>query len=208
MCGIAGIVSINGPADLSLVAAMNRALAHRGPDDGAEWLDPTGQVALANRRLAILDLTSAGHQPMLSANGALCLVFNGEIYNYLELRDELASLGRSFRTQTDTEVVLTAYDQWGPSCVERFNGMFAFALWDSHRRQLVAARDRFGEKPFYYHHSPGRFCFASEIKALVLDPALGRDVDEVALARYLVEARVDGDERTFLRHVRQVRPAH
>ena len=208
MCGIAGMVSIKGHADLPLVAAMNRALVHRGPNDGGEWLDPTGQVALANRRLAILDLTTAGHQPMLSPDGALCLVFNGEIYNYVELRDELTALGRVFRTQTDTEVVLAAYEQWGPNCVERFNGMFAFALWDSERRQLIAARDRFGEKPFYYHCSPGHFCFASEIKALVLDPALGRDVDEVALARYLVDARVDGDERTFLRHVRQLRPAH
>jgi asparagine synthase (glutamine-hydrolysing) len=208
MCGIAGIVTTDAPVDVSLVAAMNHALIHRGPDDGGEWVDSTGRVALANRRLAILDRTAAGHQPMLSANGAFCLVFNGEIYNYLELRDQLVSLGHRFRTHTDTEVVLVAYEQWGEACVERFNGMFAFALWDARRRQLIAARDRFGEKPFYYHRSSQSLVFASEIKALVLDPSLRRDVEDVAVARYLLEGRVDGDERTFLRDVRQLRPAH
>ncbi len=208
MCGIAGIVGIDAPADISLVAAMNRVLVHRGPDDGGEWVDPTGRVALANRRLAILDLTPAGHQPMLSGDGSCCLVFNGEIYNYVELRGELAALGHRFGTHTDTEVVLVAYEQWGDSFVERFNGMFAFALWDSRRRRLVAGRDRFGEKPFYYHLSARHFAFASELKALVLDPSLARTIDEVAVGRYLVDARVDGDERTFLRDVRQLPPAH
>jgi asparagine synthase (glutamine-hydrolysing) len=208
MCGIAGIVSTEAPVDVSLVAAMNHALIHRGPDDAGEWLDSTGRVALASRRLAILDRTQAGHQPMVSANGMLCLVFNGEIYNYVELRDQLAAVGHRFRTHTDTEVLLVAYEQWGLECVERFNGMFAFALWDSQRRRLVAARDRFGEKPFYYHRSPRYFAFASEIKALVLDPSLRRDIDDVAVSRYLLEARVDGDERTFLRNVRQLPPAH
>jgi asparagine synthase (glutamine-hydrolysing) len=145
---------------------------------------------------------------MSSGDGSLCVVFNGEIYNYVELRDDLAAHGYRFRTHTDTEVILAAYEQWGDDCVERFNGMFAFALWDARRRRLFAARDRFGEKPFYYTRFGGRFAFASEIKALVVDPSMSRAVDDVVLARYLVDAQVDGDERTFFRDVRQLPPAH
>src|SRR5579863_106197 len=161
MCGIAGIVSFEAPASMDVLKAMNQRIVHRGPDDGGEWLSTDGRIGLANRRLAIIDLSPAGHQPMLSPDGSRCLAFNGEIYNYRELRRELASLGQVFRTQTDTEVILAAYAQWGEASVEHFNGMFAFALWDARRDVLFAARDRFGEKPFYYATLPGRIVFAS-----------------------------------------------
>src|SRR5688572_19398945 len=155
MCGIAGLIEFAGPASRGLVAAMNDRLIHRGPDDYGEWVE--GHVGLANRRLAILDLTAAGHQPMQTADGRFCVAYNGEIYNYVELRSELAACGHRFITSTDTEVLLAAYAEWGERCVERFNGMFAFAIWDAPNRRLFAARDRFGEKPFYYHHSAKRF---------------------------------------------------
>src|SRR5438128_1214476 len=136
MCGIAGIVSHGSPVSASVLAAMNRTLIHRGPDDGGEWTSADGQVGLANRRLAILDLSPAGHQPMVSGDGTCWLTFNGEIYNYVELRRDLSSHGHAFRTHTDTEVILAAYAQWGEQCVERFNGMFAFAPWDARRGVL------------------------------------------------------------------------
>src|SRR5687768_7746761 len=128
MCGITGIVRFTGRLDRDLLASANAMLVHRGPDDSGEWLSDDMRVGLANRRLAILDLTEAGHLPMLSHNSAHCIAYNGELYNYLELRRELADDGHCFRTQTDTEVVLAAYHQWGERCVERFNGMFAFAI--------------------------------------------------------------------------------
>ena len=208
MCGIAGIVGFGGPVSRDLLENMNRRLIHRGPDDGGEWVSETGDVGLANRRLAILDVSPAGHQPMHSPDGRLAIAYNGEIYNYVELRDELASLGERFRSHSDTEVILAAYARWGEACVERFNGMFAFALWDAANGRLFAARDRFGEKPFYYHHSPKRLVFASELKALVLDDEVPRRIDQEALARYLLLARVDGDTRTFFDGVRQLPPAH
>lgn len=207
MCGIAGIVSFRGRVDAELLLAMNAMLVHRGPDDGGEWTSSDERAGLANRRLAILDLTPAGHQPMLTADASLAIAFNGEIYNYVELRDELAGRGRTFRTHTDTEVILEAYAEWGPQCVERFNGMFAFAIWDAAKRQLFAARDRFGEKPFYYHHSAERFVFASELKALFRDPEVPRTPDMGVVARYLQRAQLDGTAHTFFAGIRQLEPA-
>jgi asparagine synthase (glutamine-hydrolysing) len=206
MCGIAGLIEFAGPASRGLLAAMNDRLSHRGPDDHGEWVE--GHVGLANRRLAILDLSAAGHQPMQTADGRFCVAYNGEIYNYVELRSELAASGHRFITSTDTEVLLASYAEWGERCVERFNGMFAFAIWDAPNRRLFAARDRFGEKPFYYHHSAKRFVFASEIKALLVDTQVPRRADEESVARYLLLAHVDGDERTFFEGIRQLAPAH
>src|SRR5256714_4119516 len=177
MCGIAGIIGLAGRAALEDVARMGAILVHRGPDDSGEWLSDDGRVALAARRLAILDLSPAGHMPMADADGAVTITYNGEIYNYIELREELKNGGHAFRTGTDTEVILKAYQEWGEECLTRFNGMFAFALWDSRKRRLFAARDRFGEKPFYYFRSPGRFLFASEIKALLTDASIPREFD-------------------------------
>ncbi|MFN2399749.1 MAG: asparagine synthase (glutamine-hydrolyzing) [Gemmatimonadaceae bacterium] len=166
MCGIAGIVtSENVPANEGVVAAMTAALGHRGPDGHGGWCD-TG-IALGHRRLSIIDLTDAGQQPMLDESGRYVLVYNGEIYNYLELRRELEDKGYRFRSHTDSEVLLNAYREWDVGALERFNGMWAFAIWDRERRELFASRDRAGKKPFYYAlGEAGAFYFASEIKAL------------------------------------------
>jgi asparagine synthase (glutamine-hydrolysing) len=208
MCGIAGIVAFAGAASRETLCAMNRMLVHRGPDDGGEWVSADGRVGLANRRLAILDLSPAGHQPMASPDGLRTIAYNGEIYNYIEVRDELRRQGREFVTDCDTEVILAAYERWDTRCVEHLNGMFAFAIWDAAARRLFAARDRFGEKPFYYALAGDRFVFASEIKALLADPSIPRRIDDVVAARYLALALVDCDERTFFADVRQLPAAH
>ena len=164
MCGIAGYLGTDLDAD---ARGPLRSLAHRGPDDSG-WVAQRSSAfpsLLMHRRLSILDLSAAGHQPMATADGLHTIVFNGEIYNYRELRDELGSLGVAFRTQTDTEVLLQAYAQWGPACLTRLIGMFAFAIRDERRRVLFLARDCFGIKPLYYVPTAKGFAFASEIKA-------------------------------------------
>ncbi|MEM3432910.1 MAG: asparagine synthase (glutamine-hydrolyzing) [Candidatus Methanomethyliaceae archaeon] len=166
MCGICGIWNLNGrPATADEIRAMADMLAHRGPDAEGYYLD--GPLALGHRRLAILDLTPTGNQPMGYANGRNWITYNGEIYNFLELRAELEQKGYAFRSGSDTEVILAAYAAWGPECVLRFNGMWAFAIWDSLERRLFLARDRFGIKPLYYLHESDRFAFASEMKAFL-----------------------------------------
>src|SRR5690242_16817876 len=167
MCGIAGIVWTDRlrPAPIAEAAAMAAALHHRGPDDGDVFAE--GPIALSHRRLSIIDLSTAGRQPMHSSDGSLVIVYNGEIYNYLELREELRRAGHLFRTDTDTEVILEAYRCWGAECVSRFNGMWAFAIYDRRRREVFLSRDRFGIKPLYYTDDKDRFAFASEIKALL-----------------------------------------
>src|SRR6266567_4662103 len=150
MCGICGIVALDRPAELETVLAMAGELAHRGPDADGSFADDG--VALGFRRLAIIDLSEAGNQPFASDDGRLRLVHNGEVYNYRELRAELEAKGHRFRSATDTEVILAAYREWGERCVERFNGMWAFALWDADRSRLFCSRDRFGVKPFYYRY--------------------------------------------------------
>jgi asparagine synthase (glutamine-hydrolysing) len=185
---------------------MNTAIWHRGPDDGGVYAD--GPVALGHRRLAIIDLSSHGHQPMLSADGHLALVYNGEIYNYLELRDELRAAGLGFTSGSDTEVLLRAYEHWGPACVERFNGMWAFAIHDRRRNAIFASRDRFGIKPFLYAHDDRRFAFASEAKALLAAFPDLRRADEAMLLHFIPSgALVDGPE-TFFAGVSQLLPAH
>ncbi len=230
MCGIAGIYSQAGtPTNSRVVAAMIRAQAHRGPDgQGAVLIDPTGKedaissrgmeamgsrqpssrhsLALAHCRLAILDLTPLGHQPMGSDDGRCWVTYNGEIYNYLELRDGLRAKGYQFRSNTDTEVLLAAYQEWGEDCLARLNGMFAFALWDVQQRRLFCARDRFGEKPFYYSWDGERFAFASEIKALL--PAIGKPLpNHLAVFEYLEGAVHDGSDHTFFDGIQQLPPA-
>jgi asparagine synthase (glutamine-hydrolysing) len=179
MCGIAGTV---GNADRATICAMTDLLAHRGPDDeGCVVLRDQG-VALGHRRLSIIDLSDAGHQPMRNGSGELWVTYNGEIYNYRELREELRRLGYAFRSSSDTEVLLASYEAWGEACLDRLNGMFAFAIYDRRRRTLFAARDRLGVKPFYYFHGPRVFVFASEIKALFACPGVPRRPDLAALA--------------------------
>lgn len=206
MCGICGYLNLTGaPADASLAARMARTIAHRGPDGEGAWSD--GPLALGHRRLAILDLSDAGAQPMLSADGRYAIAYNGEIYNFRELRAELEALGRSFRSRTDTEVVLAAYAQWGADCVTRFNGMFALAIWDARERTLFLARDRYGIKPLYYAFIGGALVFGSEQKAILAHPAARRDVDLEALLEYFTFQNIFTN-RTLLSGVRLFPPAH
>lgn len=179
MCGIAGTYHSDGSsADRELVERMTRSIAHRGPDGAGFHFDR--EVGLGHRRLSIIDL-EGGSQPIFNEDDSIAVVFNGEIYNYIELRQELEQAGHRFRTHSDTEVIVHGYEQWGTACVGRFNGMFSFALWDSNRRRLFLARDHLGVKPLYYTRTSGRLAFASEVKSLLADPSLPRGVDTQAL---------------------------
>ncbi|MGE4553905.1 MAG: asparagine synthase (glutamine-hydrolyzing) [Desulfovibrionaceae bacterium] len=206
MCGICGYLNLSGaPADAALAGRMARAIAHRGPDGQGQWA--AGPVALGHRRLAILDLSEAGAQPMHSADGRYAIAYNGEVYNFRELRGELEGLGHAFRSRTDTEVVMAAYAQWGAACVTRFNGMFAFALWDARDRTLFLARDRYGIKPLYYAFLDGALVFGSEQKAVLEHPAARRELDLEALLEYFTFQNIF-TPRTLLKGVRLFPPAH
>src|SRR5215470_6506655 len=183
MCGIAGIVGADGrPVNPALVQRLCAALVHRGPDDEGYYVN--GPVALGQRRLAILDL-AGGRQPLSNEVGTVWITFNGEIYNFQELRKQLEGLGHRFATRSDTETVVHAYEQYGPECVKNLRGMFAFALWDDPRQTLVLARDRIGKKPLFYAEVDGQWVFASELQALLRHPGIIRDVDVAALDHYL-----------------------
>jgi asparagine synthase (glutamine-hydrolysing) len=200
MCGIVGVFHLDGrPTSPAVLRRMTDAIAHRGPDGEGFYSD--GFVAFGHRRLAIIDLSPAGHQPMIDAGGQHVLTYNGEIYNFQELRAELEHLGHRFLSRTDSEVVLHAYAEWGPACVERFNGMFAFAVWDKKRQQLFLARDRYGIKPLYYCFFGNTLLFASEQKALLAHPDARRELDEEALLEYCTFQNLFTD-RTLLRGVR------
>ena len=200
MCGICGIFNLNGepvsPVDLR---KMTDAIAHRGPDGEGFYTDSF--IGLGHRRLAIIDLSPAGHQPMLTQDGQFAIIYNGEVYNFQELRAELESLGYQFRSRTDTEVVLNAYAEWGTECLNRFNGMFAFAIWDKTRQQLFLARDRYGIKPLYYSFQENRFMFASEQKAILALPAVRREIDLEALLEYFTFQNIFTD-KTLLKGIR------
>ncbi len=206
MCGIAGIVELEGDGapDRDVLERMARVLVHRGPDD--EGFAVLGCAGLAHRRLSIIDL-SGGHQPMEAGDGEVTVIFNGEIYNFLEVRAQLEAAGHAFQTRSDTEVILHAYQAWGVESVRRLNGMFAFAIWDAPRRRLFAARDRLGKKPFYYTHSRQRFVFGSEIKALLAVPGVSREIDPAALDEFLSQMCIGG-ARSIFRDVRKLPPAH
>ena len=207
MCGIIGVASHTPVSDRSWLAAGRDALRHRGPDDAGEWWSADACVGLGHRRLAIIDLSPGGHQPMLDAGNGLCIVFNGEIYNFADLRQELIAKGHAFRTGSDTEVILAAYREWGTDCLARLNGMFAFALYDTRRRQLFLARDRAGEKPLFYSLTGGALRFASELKGLMAEPALPRRIDAAALDCYLAMGYIPGG-RSMLQGVNKLPPAH
>ena len=170
MCGISGFLNRDRqrPADEELLRRMTDVIAHRGPDGSGLFVQ--GPVALGHRRLSIIDLSANGAQPMHNEDGAITITFNGEIYNYLGLRDELIARGHVFRSRCDTEVLVHGYEEWGDALPERLAGMFAFAIWDARRERLFIARDRLGKKPFYYHLGRDRFLFGSEIKSLLEDP--------------------------------------
>src|SRR5262245_61409404 len=205
MCGIAGFVNLDGrPADRDRLQEMTRSLRHRGPDGEGFHID--GAVGLGHRRLSILDLET-GAQPMRTPDGGSWIVFNGEIYNYVELRRDLEARGHRFATRSDTEVILHQYEEDGPACVERLRGMFAFAIHDPDRRRLMLARDRVGIKPLYYHAGPGLLAFGSEIKALLCHPEVPRDVDDGAISAFLTHMYVPGPGSAFV-SIRRLPPAH
>src|SRR5215471_266188 len=166
MCGIAGIVSPS--SSLDLVGVMTEAMRHRGPDGAGLWSD--GLCSLGHRRLDIIDLSVKGKQPLCNEDETVWIVFNGEIYNFKELRAELDRFGHRFNSHTDTEIIVHAYEQWGSECVKRLRGMFAFAIWDQQKRRLFIARDRVGKKPLYYTYNGRFFAFASELQGLLQNP--------------------------------------
>lgn len=184
MCGIAGIVSTEPLDDLApaRAVAMRDSLAHRGPDEEGLHIEPT--TILAHRRLSIVDLRT-GQQPLCNEDGTIWIVYNGEVYNHAALRLELESLGHRYRTRSDTETIVHAYEQWGDECVQRFRGMFAFGLWDAPRRRLLLVRDRLGVKPLYYRWDGRVLCFGSELKALRAFGAWDAEIDPDALNDYL-----------------------
>jgi asparagine synthase (glutamine-hydrolysing) len=207
MCGIAGIMDSVGrrPIDRSLAQRMTDSIAHRGPDGSGFHIAPG--VALGHRRLAIIDV-AGGHQPLYNEDGTVAITYNGEIYNYRELADELAAKGHRFRTRSDTEVVVHAWEEWGADCVKRFRGMFAFAIWDETRETLFLARDRFGKKPLYYARlDDGLVLFASEMKALLTCPELRRSLDPTAIEDYFAYGYVP-ESKSIYRDVHKVPPGH
>jgi asparagine synthase (glutamine-hydrolysing) len=197
MCGIVGVVAREGlPAGYPVEEMCDR-LAHRGPDDRGTWVSRDRRVALGHRRLAVIDPSPAGRQPMVSASGRARIAFNGEIYNFREIRAALEARGARFASATDTEVILAGYETWGDRILERLEGMFAFAIVDCDRRRVLLARDRIGEKPLFIGRAAGRVLFGSELKALLLDPAAPRTIDREALAFYLAYGYVPGPRCLF-----------
>jgi len=215
MCGIAGVIDKDASAAitggdvtarrLDDLTKMIDALAHRGPDDKGVWSD--SECALGQRRLAIIDLSPTGHQPMSDDDENFWITFNGEIYNFQALRSELEALGHRFRTKSDTEVILHAYQQWGTESVKRLRGMFAFGLWDKKQRRLFLARDRVGKKPLFYADLPNRFLFASELQGLLALPDIKRDVEFSAIDSYLTWGYVPAPLTAF-RAIKKLPPAH
>ena len=206
MCGLFGALSFNGEAiDSGHAERMSLQVARRGPDDRGEFYQ--GPVMLGHRRLSIIDLSAAGHQPMADATQRYTIVFNGTIYNYPELREDLIAEGYVFNSHSDTEVIINAYARWGRDCVARLHGMFAFAIWDSRRQELFLARDRMGIKPLYYARSSKHFYFASNPQALLATGLFERDIDPVGLHHQLSLHAVIPAPRTLIKSIRKCRPA-
>ncbi len=206
MCGITGVLYADSdrPVELPVLERMTEKLVHRGPDDSGVWAE--GSIGLGHRRLSVIDI-AGGHQPMSAEGERLWITYNGEIYNYIELRQELEKRHRQFSTQSDTEVLLQAYATYGEECLSHLNGMFAFAVWDRESRRLFAARDRFGIKPFYYYWDGDVFLFASEIKSLLEHPQLNAEVDHCALQDYLDLQYCLGD-KTLFADVKRLEPGY
>ncbi len=209
MCGIVGLIQAERPVDAGVLGRMTTALAHRGPDHQETKRLSAGsiQVGLGHTRLSIIDLSGAAAQPMGNDDGSIWIVFNGEIYNFRELRQSLERRGIRFRTSSDTEVILRLYEAEQDRCVGQLDGMFALAIWDSRQRRLLVARDRVGKKPLFYSSTPGLFAFASEMKALFHHPALAPDVDREAIPAFFLYGYVP-NPRTFYRGIQQLPPGH
>lgn len=205
MCGIAGIFDLQGrPIERPILERMTRRLTHRGPDDEGFYVQ--GPIGLSQRRLSIIDL-STGHQPMSNEDGQVWVTFNGEIYNFQELREELIGLGHQFRTVSDTETIVHAYEQFGADCVKRFRGMFALAIWDGRKQQLYLARDRVGKKPLFYGLADNKLVFASELQGLLEHPALRKEIDSTAIDDYLTYGYIPAP-RTAYRGIAKLLPGH
>ena len=234
MCGISGYLDLDRGVDTDTLRRMTDVIRHRGPDDegyaligkeGAAFyrgedtlpqlsLPPLEQggsgtfLGLGHRRLSILDLSAAGHQPMALPERDLTLTYNGELYNYLELRAQLEALGHRFRTNCDTEVLLHAYCQWGEDCLDHFNGMWGFALWDGKENKLFCARDRLGAKPLHYYHNANKLLLGSELKQLCQDPTIRRTFNRPYLAANLMYRLGDYDDETLIEGMRALPPGH
>lgn len=207
MCGIAGIINKQGQrVDDGLLAAFSRTLEHRGPDGEGRHVSSLGNAGFVHRRLAIIDLKT-GAQPIFNEDKSLMIIFNGEIYNFVELREGLAKKGHAFRTRSDTEVVIHAYEEWGVDCLPKFNGMFCFAIWSEKTQELLLARDRLGIKVVYYYDDPDKFIFASEIKAILQHGEVPRRLNERTLIDFMTFQNTI-DEKTFFEGVNKLPPAH
>ena len=208
MCGIIGVASITAIEYRSWLVAGRDSMLHRGPDDAGEWWSADGRVGLGHRRLSIVDLSPAGHQPMLDYLRGISIVFNGEIYNFRELRNELSEAGFGFKSNSDTEVILAAYVFWGRDFLERLNGMFALAIFDSRKQMILLGRDRAGEKPLFYRFEQGKsLSFSSELKGLLANPSLSRKLDRQSLDYYLMMGFVPGQD-CILQGYNKLPPAH
>jgi asparagine synthase (glutamine-hydrolysing) len=225
MCGICGEIDFSSGVSVQPIQRMCRVLAHRGPDDegivfikgnrnlevkdSSEFppVEKGFEVGLGHRRLSIIDLSEAGHQPMCNEDGRIWIVFNGEIYNFQGIRERLEKKGHLFKSKSDTEVILHAYEEWGVECLNHFRGMFAFAIWDSKQRQLFMARDRLGKKPLVYFHQNGHFAFGSEIKALLQIPGIEKKVNGNAIHHYLTYQYVPAPD-TIFEGIKKLPPAH
>lgn len=206
MCGICGIINFNHqPVDSAVVKAMMQKMKHRGPDDEGFFIEKN--IGLGHVRLSIIDLTSAGHQPMISDDDRYVITYNGEIYNYLELKQELKN-DFTFKTGTDTEVLLNAFRKWGKECLNKFNGMFSFVIYDKLTKELFGARDRFGVKPFYYYKSTDTFIFASDIPSILITKKYNPAVNKKITYDYLVFGRTDHSEDTFFKDIKKLQHGH
>lgn len=206
MCGISGILSFDGKYNRGDILKMNKVLSHRGPDDEGTYFDEF--IGLGHRRLSIIDLSKAGHQPMSDESGRYWIVFNGEVYNYLEIREELIKEGHEFHSNSDTEVILKSYIEWGVKCLQKFNGMWAFAIWDKEKKELFCARDRFGVKPFYYYHEDSYFVIASEIKAILEAEGVPREPNYERILQYLGNYPLLENKSTFFKNIFQLPASH
>ena len=205
MCGICGIYNLNGQrVDKGLLQGMSNTLTHRGPD--GEGFFVVSNIGLGHRRLSIIDL-EGGKQPMGNEDGSIQVVFNGEIYNFLDLKKGLEAKGYRFRTRCDTETIIYGYEEWGEEFVQKLRGMFAIALWDSRNQKLLLIRDRIGKKPLYYYLGKDRILFASEIKALLIDKSIPKEIDPIALDSYLSFGYVPSPLSIF-KAIRKLPPAH
>src|SRR3990172_5563020 len=209
MCGICGIVTIGDGArvDAALLDCMRDTIAHRGPDDAGSWVSADSRAGLANRRLAITDVSPPAHQPMSNEDGSIWIAYNGETYTYAEHFAPLKERGHKFRSQSDTEVIVHLYEEYGRDCLHRLRGMFGIALWDEHRRELFLARDRLGVKPLYYNFAGGQFIFGSEIKAILKHPAVKREIDLDALYHFLTFLTPPAPD-TLFKNIHKLPPGH